>query len=178
MAEVFAQCVNTVTADRRIVIALDTVERMQYEMDEVQQLCGIEDESTTVKPWLLDQFLRWQNCVVLLAGRPEKRGKYLERALARHLEGNPHVRYEHRELREFDEEETLEFLDRQEASFPALRDLDEAIRRRMHQVTEGRPIRLELDAQRDAAWAWVRQAMAGNRDAVRYGGTSRSLTAC
>jgi tetratricopeptide (TPR) repeat protein len=143
MAEVFAQCMNAVTDTHRVTIALDTTERIQYELDEVQKLCQLEHERTTVRPWLLDQLLRWQNCVVLLVGRPE-REPYLERALAEVLGGDPRVHYEHKELGGFDEEETQAYFKAQEQDFPAVCDLDENIRHRLGEVTEGRPIRLDL----------------------------------
>jgi len=100
LAEVFAECFNAVTSERRVVIALDTVERMQYDQDEIQELCELESQTTTVLPWLLDQIPRWRDCVVILSGRPESR---LEKVL-KDLADHPNVRYEHRRLGRFDEE--------------------------------------------------------------------------
>lgn len=143
MAELFAQCMNAVTEKQRVVIALDTTERIQYELDEVQKLCQLEDVSTTVKPWLLDQLSHWQNCVVLLVGRPEEE-PYLEIAFKEAWTADRHVHYERRTLGGFDEDETLAYFKAQEQDFPALCDLDEDVRHRLWEVTEGRPIRLDL----------------------------------
>jgi tetratricopeptide (TPR) repeat protein len=143
MAQVFAQCMNAATKERRVVIALDTIERIQYELDEVQEFCQLEDEGTTVRPWLLEQLRQWQNCVVLLVGRPERK-PYLEAALANALGGNTHIRYVHRTLGGFDKDEALDYFKQREQDFLALRDLDAMVRHRLWEVTEGRPIRLDL----------------------------------
>ncbi|NLF14136.1 MAG: hypothetical protein GX597_20325, partial [Anaerolineaceae bacterium] len=58
MADLFAAAMNAVSVKSRVIIALDTVERMQYEIDEVQKRTGLEGESTTVRAWLLDQLCR------------------------------------------------------------------------------------------------------------------------
>lgn len=143
MAEVFAECVNAVTRWSRVVIALDTTERIQYEMDEVQRLCRTEDESTTVRAWLLDQLRRWENCVVLLVGRPEA-DPYLGKALEETLVADPRVRYEARGLGGFDEDEANAYFTQKELEFSAVRDLDLGFRHRLWEVTEGSPIRLDL----------------------------------
>lgn len=143
IAQVFAACVNAVTNWRRVVIALDTTERIQYEVDEVQRLCEIESESTTVKDWLLDQLCRWQNCVVLLAGRPEKT-PYLSSALDAAFRKGSKVRYTPMTLGSFDQEEADEYFELKKKAFPVLDELDEEFYPRLLEVTEGRPIRLDL----------------------------------
>jgi len=143
MAEVFAECMNAVTRWSRVVIALDTTERIQYEMDEIQKLCQMEDESTTVKAWLLDQLRRWENCVVLLVGRPEA-DPYLSKALAEALTADSRVRYEAKELGGFDEDEARAYFTQKETEFPALCNVDSGFRHRLWEVTKGRPIRLDL----------------------------------
>ncbi len=145
MAKKFAECMNSVTRWSRVVIALDTTERIQYEVDEIQKLCNMEDESTTVKAWLLDQLQRWQNCVVLLVGRPEEKPHYLGKALAKALADKSNVHYETRTLSGFDEDESQAYFTQKEKVFPVLRDLDDPdFRHRLWQVTEGIPIRLDL----------------------------------
>jgi len=140
LAEVFAECFNEVTLHRRVVVALDTVERMQYDRDEIQELCELENQTTTVLPWLLDQIPRWQNCVVILSGRPDPR---LEKVL-KDLADDPNVRYEHRKVGEFDKEEIEDYFEAAIYQFPAVAELDAAFRRRLGEWTTGRPIRLEL----------------------------------
>ena len=144
MAEVFAECMNAVTRWSRVVIALDTTERIQYELDEIQKLCQMEDESTTVKAWLLDQLRRWENCVVLLVGRPEEAESYLGEALAKALTADPRIRYEAITLGGFDEDEARAYFAQKESEFPAVRELDPDFRHRLWEVTEGSPIRLDL----------------------------------
>jgi len=143
LGQVFAECMNAVTRWSRVVIALDTTERVQYEVDEIQRLCQMEDESTTVKAWLLDQLRRWENCVVLLVGRPEA-DPYLGKALAEVLTADSGVRYEARTLGSFDEDEARAYFTQKETEFPVLRDVDAGFRHRLWEVTEGRPIRLDL----------------------------------
>ncbi len=143
MAEVFAECMNVVTCGNRVVVALDTTERIQYEVDKVQMHCGLQDESTTVRAWLVDQLRRWQNCVVLLVGRPEA-DPYLGKALAEALAADPGVHYQARELGGFDRDEARAYFAQNEREFPVLRELDPEFRDRLWEVTEGRPIRLDL----------------------------------
>ena len=141
LAGVFTECLNEVTVQHRIVVALDTVERLQYDLDEVQRLCELRDETTTVLPWLLDQLPRWSNCVVILAGRSDPR---LEKALKDRLAEVPNVSYEHKRLGKFDEDEAEAYFKTAEGQFPAVSMLDAEFRRRLWEVTKGRPIRLEL----------------------------------
>lgn len=141
LAETFAECLNKVTSAHRVVIALDTTERIQYGVDRVQALGGLESESTTVKPWLLDQLARWRNCVVLLAGRLDRS---LAEALEGQLKGSTSVRFVSLELKGFDEDEMHTYLARRERDVPGLSSLSDRDRSLLGQVTEGRPIRVEL----------------------------------
>ncbi|MCG2768949.1 MAG: hypothetical protein L6435_11295, partial [Anaerolineae bacterium] len=144
IADAFAECVNEVTRWSRAVIALDTTERIQYEWDEIQKSYGLESESTTVKAWLLDQLLRWQNCVVLLAGRPEKDDPYLRKALAETLGADPRVRYEAISLGGFTKDEANAYFRQKKEEYPELESIDSAFWDRLWQVTKGSPIRLDL----------------------------------
>ncbi|MEW5872801.1 MAG: hypothetical protein AB1894_26315 [Chloroflexota bacterium] len=144
MARVFAECFNKASVWSRLVIAFDTTERIQYEVDEVQRLCGIEGESTTVRNWLLDQLNHWQNCVVLLVGRPEKQ-PYLGKALSEALAGNPYVKYREIELGGFDKGEAKEYFTQAQEAFPDLAtELDPVFCEQLRDVTNGSPIRLDL----------------------------------
>jgi len=143
LASVFAECMNDVTGKTRIVVALDTTERIQYEVDAIQKQCGIEGESTTVRAWLLDQLCRWKNCVVLLVGRPEG-DPYLQKALEETLADHPRVHYKAITLGGFDRDEARDYFEKEKAAFPDLGDLDPAFWNRLWETTEGRPIRLDL----------------------------------
>jgi tetratricopeptide (TPR) repeat protein len=146
MARVFTECVNVVTRWGRAVIALDTTERIQHEVDEVQRLCDLQDESTTVRAWLLDQLRRWHNCVVLLVGRPEgPETPNLGAALAQALADVPAIQYHALELGGFDLTECRQYLALKRAQYqPDLEELGEGYCERLYEVTEGRPILLEL----------------------------------
>ena len=143
LASVFTDCMNDVTGKTRIVVALDTTERIQYEVDEIQRLCQMEDESTTVRAWLLDRLCLWENCVVLLVGRPEG-DPYLRQALEETLAASPRVRYKAMTLGGFDRDEARAYFEREKAAFPELSDLDPAFWDRLWEMTDGRPIRLDL----------------------------------
>lgn len=152
LASTFAQCMGQVTASKRVVVAVDTTERIQYETDEIQRLCGAEKESTAVKFWMLGQLRQWENCVVLMAGRPDPE---LHKALQAGLSGAP-VHYNHVEWGGFTEREALDYFTQQESLYPVVRDaFDPDLRRLLWQVTEGRPIRLDLAiyvAQHELGW--------------------------
>jgi tetratricopeptide (TPR) repeat protein len=141
LAATFADCLNKVTSIHRVVVALDTTERIQYGADRVQVLGGLTEESTTVKPWLLDQLARWRNCVVLLAGRPDPS---LASALQSRLKGVAGVTFIPRDLTGFDQDEMRRYLALRGRDVPGLDSLSEADRSLLWQVTEGRPIRVEL----------------------------------
>jgi hypothetical protein len=87
--------------------------------------------------------LRWQNCVVLLVGRQEEE-PYLETALNEALASAPGVRYRRKTLNGFDKDEAEAYFKAQERIFPALCELGDDVRKRLWEVTEGRPIRLDL----------------------------------
>lgn len=143
LAEAFSRCVNAVTLWSRVVIAMDTTERIQYEVDEVQKLCKLEDESTTVRTWLVNQLRSWRNCVVLLVGRPEAE-PYLGKALAKALSSHPNVHYIEKTLGPFSEYESQEYFRRKESDYPVVCSFDPDFSHRLWQVTEGRAIRLDL----------------------------------
>ncbi len=143
MADVFVECMNTVTRGARVVVAVDTTERMQYEIDDIQKLCGLEGESTTVRAWLLDQLRRWENCVVLLVGRPEA-DPYLGKALAEMLGADPRVRYQALKLGGFDQDEARAYFKHKKEDYPALEHIDTVFCNRLWKVTEGNPILLDL----------------------------------
>ncbi|MGB9724541.1 MAG: AAA family ATPase [Chloroflexia bacterium] len=101
--QAFLDDLNELAGRHRLVLTLDTAERLIYGEDPVQERLGWEPEMVEVLPWLLEHFFpRLQNTVVLLAGQPAPRlEKDLREALADRLI--------HRELGPFNAEETAEY---------------------------------------------------------------------
>lgn len=141
LSSTFVECMNTVTSKGRIVIGLDTTERVQYEIDEIQKLCQLEGESSSVKEWLLGQLSQWKNCVVILAGR---KNKELNNRLAEELAKHQNVKYHPINLTGFDEDETLEYFSAQEIDHPIINQYDNKFRKQLWKVSKGKPIRLDL----------------------------------
>lgn len=143
VAEVFAECMNAVTEERRVVVAVDTTERIQYERDKVQEHCHLEAETTTVRAWLLDQLVHWKNCVVLLVGRPEG-DPYLGQALQEKLEKEPAVQYNSMTLGGFTESEARAYFAQKAKQVPEVNEVDPDFLHLLWEVTKGSPIRLDL----------------------------------
>jgi tetratricopeptide (TPR) repeat protein len=61
---------NEISTQVRPVVCLDTMERIQYEADVVQEIAGIKHPGLEVWDWLLDVLPRLRNAVIVLAGRP------------------------------------------------------------------------------------------------------------
>lgn len=71
MLDAFVGDLNTLSKGSRLVLALDTTERLLYGSDPIHQRLGLEEERVEVLRWLLEGLLgQVQNAVVLLAGRP------------------------------------------------------------------------------------------------------------
>ena len=143
LATEFTRCFNRVSQWNRPVIALDTAERIQYEADDIQEECGIQDVSTTVRSWLVEQLRQWRNCVVLLVGRPEA-NNYLGAAFERGLASLPDMHYCSFNLGGFDFDEMSEFFRFQQERIPEVREIDSAFLAQIWAATDGNPIRLNL----------------------------------
>ncbi|HRW08024.1 MAG TPA: hypothetical protein P5121_23140 [Caldilineaceae bacterium] len=63
--------INQYSAQRRLILALDTAERLYVVRDEAQETLGLSDQRPAVLDWLLHEFLpNLHNAVVLISGRP------------------------------------------------------------------------------------------------------------
>jgi tetratricopeptide (TPR) repeat protein len=135
---------------KRIVLALDTAEKLVYETDRVQQALGLSEEGFSIRPWLLNEWLpELENAVILIGGRQSQFGKNLQKALAEH----PEIEFKAPELGNFSEEDSLDYFEairetaERDDNEQALRRLD-AISREgrqvIHYLTEGHPITLAL----------------------------------
>lgn len=73
MVKAFLEDLNRIAQERRLVLALDTTERLFFESDPIQQRLGLEEEKIAVLNWLLHDLLpNIENAVVLLSGRAER----------------------------------------------------------------------------------------------------------
>lgn len=153
VARKFIDGFNDAAAHMRPVIALDTAERMQYQVDEVQRRHAIERESTSLRAWLLEQLPHWRNCIVLVVGRPDANPEEEERAgfgraLAERLAERPadaeEIRYHRLVLGGFDPDEACEFFEQRKTGMPGDVEIDERLQERLRQVFDGNPIRLEM----------------------------------
>ena len=68
----FLADLNRLAAGRRLVLVLDTAEKLVYEITEVERRLGLTQERLATWGWLRDVFLPGvHNAVVILAGRPQ-----------------------------------------------------------------------------------------------------------
>ncbi len=70
LTEAFVNGFEQLSRDYRVVLTFDTLELVQYESEFVQEVCQIEERSTSVKNWLLEQISKFKNTVTVFAGRP------------------------------------------------------------------------------------------------------------
>lgn len=71
LTEFFLTVLNRFTEQNRLVLALDTAERLLVERDPTQEILNLIGERPAVLDWLINHLLpRIHNTVVLLAGRP------------------------------------------------------------------------------------------------------------
>lgn len=71
LSALLLETINQYSAKRRLVLALDTAERLYVVRDEAQQRLGLANERPAVLDWLLQDFLpNLKNAAILIAGRP------------------------------------------------------------------------------------------------------------
>jgi tetratricopeptide (TPR) repeat protein len=138
---------------KRIVVVLDTAERLAFETDRFQQTLGLSEEASAMRPWLLKHWLpRMRNAVILVCGRPRMDAFAAELKAA--VEACPNAVFrDSPKLQDFGEEETLDYIRaveetaEQDGNLLALKRL-QAIspegRQVIHHLTGGRPITLAL----------------------------------
>lgn len=151
LAERFLEGCEELGRQKRVVVVLDTVEKLVYETDRVQRALGLSEEEFSVRPWLLREWLpRMPNAVILFCGR---RNKQFAADLRAAIEKHPDIRFEEPELGDFIEKDTLNYFKavretaEKDDNARALRRLDaisEDTRRVIHHLTEGHPITLAL----------------------------------
>jgi tetratricopeptide (TPR) repeat protein len=151
LSERFLDDFEELGGQKRVVVVLDTVEKLVYETDRVQQALGLSEEEFSVRPWLLKEWLpQMHNAVILICGRPSERfAADLRTALKEH----PDVQFGEPELGNFTEKDTLDYFDavretaEKDSNERALRRLGTILpetRQVVHYLTEGHPITLAL----------------------------------
>lgn len=106
VSQAFEDAYRAAAKDRRIVLAFDTVELIQYENDVVQRVCHVEDPDTEVKSWFISHAGMWPNTVTLFAGRPRIRTQQdFERAFTQ-----AGCKFDHRELTGLNDEDFEAYL--------------------------------------------------------------------
>ncbi len=141
---------NRLTRDKRLVLALDTAEKLLYEAGRIEQELQLQPEESNILSWLTGTFLREaQNTVVLLAGRPESDVLRLKTT----LQNNFGDRFVHVDFGNLDEQSALRYFGavaqavRKEGDIRTAERIEaipEETRRVMWLYTEGRPILLSL----------------------------------
>ncbi len=103
----FLSTLNQFKGKRRLILALDTAEKLLLADQPIQQTLGIGDHIMPILEWLLDEFLPCvENAVVLLAGRPDKENKLVQR-----LGQIKQKRLELIELKGLNEQEATRYID-------------------------------------------------------------------
>ncbi len=137
--------------EKRLVLVLDTAEKLSYETDHVQKRLGLGQEAMGVRPWLLTRWLpKMRNSVILICGRPRKRPYETFMADLQKAAG---AGFRAPVMRDFDFEETLQYLeavretakkDRNALAVQRLDSISDDSRRVIYTLTGGRPITLAL----------------------------------
>ena len=73
LADLFVQSFNAFTKHTRVILRFDTLELVQYEPDEVQEVFGLAERGIEVRSWLRTVLPRLKNAVVILAGREKEK---------------------------------------------------------------------------------------------------------
>jgi len=139
----FDKDLKRLSVKNRVVLALDTVERIVY------GLAGWTDEIPLAESWkwFVQRLGDWQNVIVFVAGREEARPA-IEQIKAKH----PSL-IEEIEIGPFSEEESLEYFSKKACELKEegsnqlgmrLENLPDDIKRNAHTYSQGRPILLAL----------------------------------
>ncbi|MBN1814681.1 MAG: tetratricopeptide repeat protein [Anaerolineae bacterium] len=161
----FLKGCEELTAQKRVVVALDTVERLSYETDHIQQKLELGQEAMGVRPWMLEQWLpRMKNAVILVSGRPRKRPHETFKEDLEQAVGLCAAHYWMPEMRAFGLQETAEYLQavretaKRDRNTRAVRRLDaisDDSRRMIYALTGGQPITLALIIDYYLASDWL-----------------------
>lgn len=139
----------------RLVVVLDTAERLIYETDRIQQQLDLGKGSMDVRTWLLEKWLpAMRNAVILVCGRPrEKAREPFAADLKVAVLACDDTVFKAPPLEDFTLDETMQYIDavretaEEDKNLQAMQRLDAISpdsRRVIHTLTGGRPITLAL----------------------------------
>ncbi|GAB4412251.1 MAG: hypothetical protein Kow00123_26040 [Anaerolineales bacterium] len=150
LGESLLKDLNRLTKKRRLVLALDTAEKLLYEAGNIERDLGLLPEETSTLSWLKETFFpQVKNATILLAGRPESDVLRLKSDLKKKLRD----RFTHVDFGNFDEDSAIAYFDAvadavyrdgDVATAEAIRSIPEDTRRVAFFYTNGRPILLSL----------------------------------
>jgi Tetratricopeptide repeat len=127
--------------NKRIILAFDTLEIIQYEKDEFEQEFEFEQEEASAKTWLLEELSRLPNSIILLASRPVRTLQTEIAGACRPLGS----RFKYYNLEKFSYAEQKEYLAELKAGNAQLEELlDPELEGILLDKTEGLPIRLTM----------------------------------
>ena len=158
LTDAFLRNYNQAAAQRRIVLAFDTAELIQFESDVIQRVCQVEEEASVIKTWLMDIAPQMENTVVLLAGRSktETQKKLWADFCTTFTQRAQEDGFAFREpfdLKGFTLTESLAYFDKLAAAARAhgrkedaqrIEELPTEFRKIIHKCVEGRPVHLGL----------------------------------
>lgn len=139
----FDQDLKQLSAKQRVVLTLDTAERIVYGLKDWSEEIPLADSWE----WLVEHLPAWQNVTIFVAGR-EEAGPAIERMKAQTL-----VQVEDIEIGSFSLDESLEYFDKvaqlaeKKADYhlaDRLKNLSSDHKRSVHAYSDGRPILLSL----------------------------------
>jgi len=140
--EIFIKEYNKFAANQRILLRFDTLELLQYEHDDVQDACLVNDVDTVIKNWLLTVVPQLNNSVTIFAGRPRPK---TEEEFAEKFKKEGCV-FKQQSLKAFSPDEVNQYLkmlqqDSPEEFGPLLTAETQHL---IGTLSEGKPIRLAL----------------------------------
>ena len=137
----FAEGLQAISQDQRLVFAFDTIERLESALDPLQQV-QIDSDTASVMDWLIYQIIQLNSGVVLLFGRRASRF-YQKLQIA--LEEAHRPAPELVDLSTLDADEAQDFFANRKQRYSQLeRLLDEKLKALLLDRTEGNPLLLDL----------------------------------
>ncbi|MCZ7669755.1 MAG: hypothetical protein M5U34_22550 [Chloroflexi bacterium] len=138
----FIEEYNKLAANQRILLRFDTLEPLQYEHDNVQVACLVNDVDTVIKNWLLTVIPQLDNSVTIFAGRPRPK---TEAEFAKKFSAAGCI-FEKHSLSAFTPDEVSQYLHllQQDSPDEFGQILSAETQQMIGNLSEGKPIRLAL----------------------------------